>query len=259
MGAARLRGDVEATIVTEVLVTQRWRDNAELIQAVFEMHVFPRFSQPWIADVTFGKGTWWKWPLHEHGHSFTSHDIKIDGVDFRKLPYTSPLFDVVAFDPDYVAPGGRKTSTIGEFNESYGLKDTYETPASLQSTNNDGLTECARVVKPQGLILAKTMNYVSSGRPVLGEFDTISHALSIGLKVHDIFRPIFDPGPQPKDRECGKCRGEGGGVVVNQWGEPENEVCEVCEGTGRLVPRQQHARANSSTLIIFRKPGRRTK
>jgi hypothetical protein len=264
MGATGLRGDVEATVVTEVLVAQRWKDNAELIQAVFEMHVYPTFigRQVQVLDPTWGRGTWWNWQSSAvPTRAVTGFDRKTDPeFDFRKMDFIPDnSFDVVAFDPDYVAPGGRKTSTIGEFNDRYGLKDEYETPASLQQSINEGLTECARVVRPQGLILVKCMNYISSGRPVVGEYEVMKHAETLGLKVHDIFRPIFDPGPQPKDRKCGKCRGEGGGVVVNQWGEPENEDCEFCEGTGRLTPRQQHARANSSTLIIFRKPGRRTK
>jgi hypothetical protein len=32
--------------------------------------------------------------------------------------------------------------------------------------------------------------------------------------------------------KCPKCRGEGGGIVVNQWGEPEDDDCGNCSGTG---------------------------
>lgn len=244
--------------MTEVLVAQRWRDNAELIQAVFEMHVFPHIEgrPPFVLDVTYGRGKWWKWvgDFGPNGIMLMHHDLKTDGIDYRKLPEVDNFFDVVAFDPDYIAPGGRKTSTIPEFNDRYGLKGSYETPADLQVYINEGLTECARVVKPQGLILVKCMNYISSGHPVLGEVDTINHGRSLGLKVHDIFRPIFDPGPQPPDRRCGKCEGEGWLIDLTAM---QRGDCDRCGGTGRIVPRQQHARANSSTLMVFRKPGRR--
>jgi hypothetical protein len=212
-----------------LLEVQRWKTNSELIQAMFEIHVNPkkwamRPGGPVVMDVTYGKGVWWHWRRPEIQMRFIAHDIKIDGVDFTNLPEADESADVVAFDPDYIAPGGRDTSTINEFNERYGLDDVYESPASLQAHMNDGLGECARVLRPQGLIFAKCMTYISSKRPWLGEFHTIEHGLSLGLKVEDIAVAVGDPGPQPK-RDT----------------------------------QQQHLRSNSSRLIVFRKPGRRTK
>jgi hypothetical protein len=176
-------------------------------------------------DVTYGRGRWWQWHFPHLIRTFTSHDIRLDGVDFRHLPETSESMDVIAFDPDYVAIGGRKTSTVDDFNDRYGLtvKD-YETPAALQKTINDGISECARVLRPQGILMVKCATYISSGKPWLGEYHTIDHGLGIGLKVDDIFVHLSGTGPQPK-RET----------------------------------RQQHARSNSSRLIVFRKPGRRRK
>jgi hypothetical protein len=253
--------------VAEVLVAQKWRDNAELIEAVFDMHVWPRVKHRaacQVADVTYGKGTWWKgwWKVPPFGYDLVKHDIKIDGVDFRKLPEADGTFDVVAFDPDYVAPGGRKTSTITEFNERYGLDGEYESPAQLQEIMNDGLTECARVLRPQGLILMKCTDYISSGNPWLGEFESIKHGLSIGLRVHDKFVHVSSPRMQPKERtrKCHAC--DGVGHVGPATGADPREYglsCAVCQGTGREPVRQHHARSNTSTLIVFRKPGRRSK
>lgn len=214
-----------------VLEVQEWADNSELIEAVFDIHVWPKRwaagpDGPAIMDVTYGRGLWWKWLGYgcEHGFEFTSHDIKRDGVDYRKLPEPDASMDVVAFDPDYIAPGGRKTSTVQEFNDRYGLKDTYESPAALQDTINDGITECARVLRPQGIMLVKCATYISSGKPWLGEYYAIRAALRAGLKVNDIFVHVSGTGPQPK-RDS----------------------------------RQQHARSNSSRLLVLRKPGRRKK
>jgi hypothetical protein len=215
-----------------VLECHRWENNAELIAAAFDLHVFPK---PWardpneleVMDVTYGRGLWWTWLADDDPRieMFIAHDIKRDGVDFTALPEADASMDVVCFDPDYVAPGGRDTSTIAEFNERYGLNDPYESPRSLQAHINDGLTECARVLRPQGILMVKCSTYISSGRPWLGEYHTINHALSLGLAVEDIFVHVAGTGPQPK----------------------------------RPNSRQQHARSNSSRLIIFRKPGRRTR
>jgi hypothetical protein len=210
------------------LEVQKWRTNSELIQAIFEIHVN---SKPWamvpggpvVMDVTFGRGTWWHWRREEYVVRFTAHDLKIDGVDFRALPEPDESVDVVAYDPPYVSTGGKATSTIPEFNARYGIDLAYRSPASLQQYINDGLTECARVLRPQGLILAKVSNYISSGSVWPGEYHTINHALSLGLKVDDIAVHLGEPGPQPKHAT------------------------------------QKHLRSNSSRLLVLRKPGRRSK
>jgi hypothetical protein len=212
-----------------VLECHRWENNAELIAAAFDLHVWPkRWSAdghgPQVMDVTYGRGLWWTW-LGDRALDFTSHDIRHDGVDFTNLPEPDASMDVICFDPDYVAPGGRDTSTIAEFNDRYGLADPYESPASLQAHINDGLSECARVLRPQGILLVKCSTYISSGKPWLGEYHTINHALSLGLAVEDIFVHVAGTGPQPK----------------------------------RPNSRQHHARSNSSRLIALRKPGRRTR
>lgn len=210
------------------LEVQRWKTNSELIQAAFELHVNGKKwalveGGPVVMDVTFGRGTWWHWRRPEMQMRFIAHDLKVNGVDFRWLPESDESVDVVAYDPPYVSQGGRSTSTIPERNDRYGLDSQYESPESLQRYINDGLSECVRVLRPQGLVLAKTMNYISSGKLWLGEHHTITHGLSLGLVVEDIAVHLGDPGPQPK----------------------------------RDV--QKHLRSNSSRLVVFRKLGRRLK
>ena len=228
------------------LEVQSWRTNSELVQAMFDIHVWPKKwvhnNEVDVLDPTYGRGIWWSWAEgtqvtpsgmvvvddflpHKHGRvNLTGHDIRQDGVDYRALPEADESMDVVAFDPDYIAPGGRKTSTIGEFNDRYGLARDYESPGALQTSINSGVVECARVLRPQGIMLVKCTNYISSGKVWLGEHHTISAGLGAKLVVEDISVHLGAPGPQP-ERET----------------------------------RQQHLRSNSSRMIVFRKPGRRSK
>lgn len=213
--------------MTQHLECQTWATNSELIEAVFDIHVWPKKwatypAHPDVLDVTYGRGIWWNWVTPLAPMRFTSHDLRQDGVDYRMLPEADQCMDVVAFDPDYIAPGGRKTSTIGEFNDRYGLARDYESPAALQASINAGVWECTRVLRPQGILLVKCTNYISSGKVWLGEYHTIESGINAGLVVEDIAVHVGAPGPQPK-RDT----------------------------------RQQHLRSNSSRLIVFRKPGRR--
>ncbi len=201
--------------VTPILAAQSWSSNAELIA---DVHRLGYLWDDWSTlDPTYGRGTWWKlWrPV-----ALACHDKDLDGTDFRKLNYADGHFDAVAYDPPYCSKGGRKTSGIPEMDDRYGQDDAPATPTLVQGLINDGLTEMFRLVRPGGIVLCKTMNYVSSGKLWLGTFLTHQHAQYLGFKTFDVLDHIGGAGPQPDGR------------------------------------RQVHARHNSSTMFVFKKPGR---
>lgn len=190
-----------------------WPTNAELIADCARLGYLR--SEWHTLDPTYGRGIWWKlWQPDE----LTGHDIAQDGVDFRDLPYDDASFDAVAFDPPYVCPGGRATSTTKEMHGRYGMNGAdFRTPAELQDIINDGLTEIARVAAPRASILVKGKDYIWSGKYWLGTHRTLTHALGLGLELVDRLEHIGKPGPQSQTS-------------------------------------QVHARRNLSTLFVFRKP-----
>jgi tRNA G10 N-methylase Trm11 len=207
--------------VKPILAAYQWRSNAELIADVARLGYIKETDR--VLDPTYGRGVWWKTFRPSRLHA---HDLVRDGVDFRSLPYRDDLFDVVAFDPPYVAVGGKKTSTLGgpsasgegsEFHDRYGLFDAPTSPAALQELINEGLTEMHRVTKARGYVLVKCQDYISSGRLWLGTHHTLTHGLSLGLSLVDRFEKLSAVRPQPPGR------------------------------------RQVHARRNLSTLFVFQK------
>jgi hypothetical protein len=210
---------------SEVWAASVWADNAAVIYSCSKLGYL---RKEWvILDPTFGGGKWWtKWKPD----TLITHDIAIDKVDFRKLPEPDDTFDAVAFDPPYVSTGGRKTSTIDEFNAAYGLTEAPRTPALLQELIHDGMTEMRRVLKPKGILLVKCKTYVSSGKLWLGPHHTIDHAHRLGFEVIDILQHLGDPGPQPQDRS----RKDGKPVV------------------------QVHTRQNYSSLIVLKKGSKKS-
>jgi hypothetical protein len=222
----------ETPTMPPVLAAHNWRNNAELISACVQLgYLRPEWR---TLDPTYGKGKWWTdWEPIELVRSdlFTMDE----SVDFTNLPHEDGSFDVVCFDPPYVAPGGRKTSTIREFHESYGTYEAPKNPQELQALINKGLAECARVTRPghptkgPGFILVKCMDYISSGRLQTASFWTQMAGIDLGLEVFDRLEHISGTGPQP---------------TVNLDGSPRRQV---------------HARRNHSTLIVFKKSTRRTR
>ncbi len=198
-----------------ILAANNWRTNADLILDCVELG-YLKYDDV-VLDPTHGRGLWWsKW---EPSVLFISKE------DFRDLPYDTNTFDAAVFDPPYVSTGGRKTSTLPDFNSRYGLTEAPKTPALLQYHNNLGLSEVARVTKINGYILVKCKDYISSGKYYAGTHWTLVCAIhDLGLQLQDRFEMIGKPGPQPQ-----RTRKDGKPSV------------------------QQHARRNLSTLFVFKK------
>ena len=183
-------------------------DNASIIAGCAQLGWLHRSDK--ILDPTYGRGAWWRrwapewlWVLED--------------TDFRCTAEDDDYFDAATFDPPYVSTGGRETSTVEEFNDRYGLIDTPKSPLLLQElVINPGLAEMARIVRPRGIIIAKCMDYVSSGKLWCGTYQTRKFAESIGLVEVDNFVLAKPPRMQPQRK------------------------------------RQVHSRRNFSELIVFR-------
>lgn len=147
-----------------------------------------------------------------------AYDIRLNGVDFRRLPDQSNTFDAIAFDPPYVSVGGRKTTTLPDMHDRFGLTDAPKSPEGVQRLINAGLTELKRVLKPRGVLLVKCQDYISSGKFWAGTYFTQRHALDVlDLEMLDRLEHVSGIRPQPPGR------------------------------------RQVHARRNLSTLLVLRK------
>ena len=192
-----------------VFAAASWTTNAHLIQDCHRLDYITDGDH--VLDMTYGKGVWWRlW----RPDGLVPHD-----TDFLDLPYLDESFDVVTFDPPYISPGGRKTSTIPDFNDRYGLKRSATTPAGVQMVINEGMALGMSKLRPGGLMLVKCMDYVSSGKLWLGTHYTLTYALNtLSMECVDRFEHVGRSRPQPGGR------------------------------------RQVHARRNLSTLLVLKKP-----
>ena len=198
------------------MAAQRWATNADLVCSCAVLGYLAPVDGATVLDPTYGEGNWWtKW----RPFVLIAHDkYKGDGVDFRKLPWKADTFDAVAFDPPYVCPGGRTTSTIKEFHARYGMDTELKTPDQLYEHNRDGMAECLRVLKPGGFLCYKSQDYVWGGklRPITHYI--IRDALEWDMRYFDRLEHVGNVRPQPPGR------------------------------------RQVHARRNLSSMLVFQKP-----
>lgn len=205
-----------------VLAAHAWPTNAALIADVAKLG----YLDGLVCDPTYGLGKWWTDFAPER---LIAHDLNPekspngDPVDFRDTRHPDATFDAVAFDPPYVCPGGRKTSTTKEMHSRYGMDGTdFRTPAELQDIINAGIRECSRIVRDRGYVLVKCKDYVWSGKLWPGTTLCEAHASVCDLVLVDRFEHIGTPGPQPAHK------------------------------------RQVHARRNLTTLLVFQRSRRKS-
>jgi DNA modification methylase len=206
-------------MVDQILAATRWATNGQLIADVSRLGYLPAGAV--VLDPTYGRGRWWTDYRPDH---LIAHDLRLDGVDFRRLPESAASVDVVAFDPPYIAQGGRSTSTLAstgnDFLDRYGLHDVPSTVDAITDMIGSAAAEFHRVLRPRGLLLVKCMNYVNGGRYRQAAYDILATVDHHGFDLIDELVHLRRPGPQPRR------------------------------------DRQMHARRNYSLLFVFRRDRR---
>ena len=223
-----------------VLSIDRYRHNGELIAAIARLgYLRPEHH---VLDPTHGKGVWWRTWRPER---LTAHDMNPakapDGpADFTALPYADDTFDAVAFDPPYALNG---TPSVPSFDQRYGIHTRSRWQDRMDLCQR-GIDECARVVRPGGVLLVKCQDQVVSGAVRWQTLDFANTGIAAGCALVDRL-DYLSYRPQPPTRPCSPCGGLG---VLGDLGR-----CGACDGAGEVATRQVHARRCSSTLLVFRK------
>ena len=159
------------------ILTAKVGTNADLLPEVFELYVRKGSI---VADVTYGKGVFWK-NIDKSKYVVLESDI-LTGVDFRKLPYEDRSIDCVVFDPPYMHGGATVKSSI---NKCY--KNENDTHESIIRLYASGIIEAARVLCKKGKILVKTQDETESGKQRLSHVEVIQLLELFGYRIIDLF------------------------------------------------------------------------
>lgn len=197
-----------------------------------------------IADVTYGKGVFWK-RVDKSKYSFYPSDLKINGlseeckggIDSRKLPYPDNYFDTIVFDPPYMhTPGGTAHNGHQNFEQYYAnnaeqneeilkiiWKETNGHPPKYHEAVLDlyfrSAKEAWRVLKEEGIYIVKCQDEVCTNRQRLTHLEITMEFEKYGFITEDLF-------------------------VVMRKNRP---------GVSR-IKKQYHARKNHSYFMVYRKP-----
>jgi len=216
----RIQGGI---CTTNVVVSAHVADNSDVFPKILELHV-PKGAT--IADVTYGKGVFWK-KVNLQQYKLVRSDLR-DGVDCRELPYWENSLDCVVLDPPYMEGLYRKSKTHMAGSGSH--KAFREHYSNGQATNGDGPKwhaavldmyfkagkEAHRVLRLGGILIVKCQDEVSANTQRLTHVEIINHYETLGFYAKDLF------------------------VVVRQ----------NSPAISRLI-KQVHARKNHSYFLVF--------
>ena len=190
------------------------RDNGILISKVAKLYL-PKDGK--VADITWGKGVFWK------NIDITKYDFfKSDKItcpetpyDFTKrLPYKNKTFDVVVFDPPYAHNPGNMM-----VNDNYLNRETTKGMYHKDIINlyKKGMRQAYRILKPGGALWVKCKDEIETSCQKWSHIEIHDMAVNMGFYAKDLFILIQKTDPHIQH---------------------EN---------------QQHARKNHSYLWVFKK------
>ncbi len=237
--SARKKRIATGTTTTDLVFSAYVGDNAEIFPKILSLHVPPGSV---IADVTFGKGVFWKKvpgglytvlasDITAKGNDGALDFMKVrDGVDCRNLPYSSGSLDCVVLDPPYMEGLYRRdvshmagAGTFAAFRRHYSNGQATDCggpkwhDAVVDMYVKAG-REAYRVLRKDGILIAKCQDEVSANKQRLSHVEIITGYESMGFYTKDLF------------------------VLVRQ-----NKAA-----VSRLK-KQEHARKNHSYFLVFQK------
>jgi len=157
-------------------------DNGDLIKQVVSLHGKPTDQ---IADLTYGKGVFWRKVDDDVRRRVTGSDIITVSnrpYDFRDTPYGDGDFDIAVLDPPYIhSPGNHLTDS--RYQNAATTKGMLH--HDIRQLYMDGMREAARIAKRQ--VWVKCKDQVQSGMQRWAHCEMLADALSIGLFARDLF------------------------------------------------------------------------
>lgn len=139
-----------------------------------------------VADVTYGKGGFWK-RIDTARFELRPTDL-MTGVDFRALPYEADSIDVLVLDPPYIYnPKATVKESISGSYQINGSQPNFATTDAVIDMYEDGMREAARVLRPDGILMLKCQDGIESGKPRWNHITLAHIGTSLGFVIRDLF------------------------------------------------------------------------
>ena len=162
-------------------------DQAEIIQAILYLYVPNRKID---CDPMYSKGGFYKGTGIEVPRLRYDINPVVDGVveaDARNLPIEAESISSMILDPPFLATTGKSLQENGSGNKINRRFGVFPNEKSLCECYVDLLNEAYRVLKPEGILIFKCQDKVSSGKQYMMHVFVMNEAVKRGFYPKDLF------------------------------------------------------------------------
>ncbi|MGH9327705.1 MAG: class I SAM-dependent methyltransferase [Terriglobia bacterium] len=181
----------------EPLPSVWYGDDGELLEEMLSF--YPRRCPRRILDATVNCGRFWKGSKRRviGVDNEPSHHPSIV-ADNTAMPFRDRSFEVVIYDPPHIPNQGKDKQK--DFHQRFGLgdKSPKENGYTFAHTFPPFAQEAYRVLRPEGVLLAKITDYIHHHRYQWAHVELVQAAKDVGFKPCDCIikvrkGPIIDP------------------------------------------------------------------
>ena len=161
-------------------------DQGEIIRSILRLHV-PEGRID--CDPTFSTGAFYRGTGIDPPRLRFDIKPQLDGVvqaDARSLPLPDASLGCLILDPPFLATKG-KSLTEGDGNRINRRFGVYPDEKSLHQLYADIIREAYRVLKPDGILIFKCQDKVSSGKQYFTHVFVVNTAVEAGFYPKDLF------------------------------------------------------------------------
>ena len=185
------RRSPQGIATSDVTLSSHRGGNDEVFPQILNLHVAHGSI---IADVTYGKGTFWR-QVDTSLYDLHPSDIAT-GVDCRTLPYIDSSIDCVVLDPPYMEGFYRDPSNLAgrgshsPFRESYSNgteASPYKYQLAVTALYVEAGREAWRVLRKSGKLIVKCQDAVCGNRQHLTHIDIVNAYSAMGFYPKDLF------------------------------------------------------------------------
>ena len=162
-------------------------DQSEIIKNILLLHTRQQYID---LDATYSKGVFYKNTcIQEPKYKFDINPLSQDVIkgDSRCLPLADESIEVEMFDPPFLATTGKsllQEDNSNIINKRFGV---YRNEKELHQFYIDSMKEAYRVLKPNGILIFKCQDKISSGKQYMSHYFIIQEAIKLGFYPKDLF------------------------------------------------------------------------